>query len=46
MRLPAVGVLVGAEQMDRDPRGDAEALVRELFPHARWAVLAGSVTTP
>lgn len=31
--------------MDRDPRGDAKDLVDELFPHARWAILAGSVTT-
>lgn len=30
----------------RDPVSDARALVAELFPKARWAVLAGSVTTP
>jgi hypothetical protein len=31
--------------MDQDPAVDARALVDELFPHARWAVLAGSVIT-
>lgn len=31
--------------MGHDPRGDAAELVQALFPHARWAVLAGSVTT-
>lgn len=31
--------------MDQDPVADARALVDELFPQARWAVLAGSVIT-
>jgi hypothetical protein len=31
--------------MDQDPVVDAQALVGELFPHARWAVLTGSVIT-
>ncbi|MBR7839090.1 nucleotidyltransferase domain-containing protein [Actinospica durhamensis] len=31
--------------MDQDPVIDARALVEELFPQARWAVLAGSVIT-
>ena len=30
---------------DRDPVTDARALVADLFPDARWAVLAGSVVT-
>lgn len=34
-----------AVRMDREPRGDAEDLVAELFPQAQWALLAGSVTT-
>lgn len=29
-----------------DPEADARALVAELYPHARWAVLTGSVITP
>jgi hypothetical protein len=32
--------------MDRDPIDDAASLVRQRFPHARWAVLSGSVLTP
>jgi hypothetical protein len=31
--------------MDRDPLDDARALVRERYPQAVWAVLAGSVLT-
>jgi hypothetical protein len=31
--------------MDRDPVADARALVEERFPHARWAVVTGSVIT-
>jgi len=31
--------------MDGDPVADACDLVTQLFPHARWAVLTGSVTT-
>jgi len=31
--------------MNRDPVVDARAVVAELFPHARWALLAGSVAT-
>jgi hypothetical protein len=31
--------------MDADPVVDAEALVAELFPHAVWAVVTGSVLT-
>ena len=31
--------------MDRDPLTDARALVRERYPQAVWAVLAGSVLT-
>ena len=31
--------------MDHHPVVDARAVVEELFPHARWAVLAGSVIT-
>ncbi|MBW8805076.1 MAG: nucleotidyltransferase [Catenulispora sp. 13_1_20CM_3_70_7] len=31
--------------MDRDPIPDARALVRERYPQALWAVLAGSVLT-
>ncbi|WP_034263321.1 nucleotidyltransferase domain-containing protein [Actinospica robiniae] len=31
--------------MNQDPAADARALVNERFPHARWAVLAGSVIT-
>ncbi|MFL6113138.1 MAG: nucleotidyltransferase domain-containing protein [Catenulispora sp.] len=31
--------------MDRDPIADARALIRERYPQALWAVLAGSVLT-
>jgi hypothetical protein len=31
--------------MDRDPLGDARALVADRYPQAVWAVLAGSVLT-
>jgi hypothetical protein len=31
--------------VEPDPRTDARDLVQELFPHARWAVLGGSVVT-
>ena len=31
--------------MDRDPVADAQVLVEELFPHAVWAVVTGSVVT-
>ncbi|OLE24221.1 MAG: nucleotidyltransferase [Catenulispora sp. 13_1_20CM_3_70_7] len=31
--------------MDRDPVTDARSLVEELFPHAVWAVVTGSVVT-
>ncbi|HEX6681782.1 MAG TPA: nucleotidyltransferase domain-containing protein [Candidatus Limnocylindrales bacterium] len=32
--------------MTKNPVTDARALVAELFPHALWAVLTGSVITP
>jgi len=31
--------------MNRDPVADARAIVNEMFPHARWAVVTGSVVT-
>src|ERR1041385_4518889 len=44
-QLSGFAATVDDPGMDRDPIPDARALVRERYPQALWAVLAGSVLT-